>query len=223
MSDLYTSAKVENLHSPPHERITAMHEFLVANGQACQLPGRTNIAYLAIPRVSYLKSKDPEGTFSAEKIQVEITEELFRFCELMDNPAQFEARYPDATLEYLLFLHESFVLIEPLSERWGRWVISKCSCPGFFGAGICGHSLLFAMLYDRSLKFPPEESSARLARRGKKGRIPNAWAPENEDDEECPSAKQHWCPVTVASEDMIITTKSRSDQVTCPLRVSGAY
>ena len=71
------------------------------------------------------------------------------------------------------------------------------------------------MLYDRSLKFPPEESSARLARRGKKGRIPNAWAPENEDDEECPSAKQHWCPVTVASEDMIITTKSRTDQVNC--------
>ncbi len=97
-----------------------MHEFLVANGQACQLQGRTNIAYLALPRVSYLKSKNPEGTFSVEKMQVEIEEELFRFCKSMDNPAEFEAQYPDATLEYLLFLHESFVLIEPLSERWGR-------------------------------------------------------------------------------------------------------
>ncbi len=103
----------------------------------------------------------------------------------MDSPAEFEARYPDATLltlEYLLFLHESFVLIEPLSEKWGLWVISKCSCTGFFGAGTCGHSLLFAMLYDMSLKFPPEELSTRLGLRGKKGRIPNAWAPENEDD-----------------------------------------
>ena len=83
----------------------------------------------------------------------------------------------------------------------------------FFGGGICGHSLLLAMLYDRSLKFPPEDSSARLARREKKGRRPNAWAPEDEDVEECPSAKQHWCPVTVASEDMIIRTLSRTKQV----------
>ena len=69
------------------------------------------------------------------------------------------------------------------------------------------------MLYDRSLKFPLEDSSARLARREKKGRRPNAWAPEDEDVEECPSAKQHWCPVTVASEDMIIRTLSRTLQV----------
>ena len=90
------------------------------------MPGRTNIAYLAIPRVSYLKLKDPEGTFTMEKMKIEIEEDMTRFCELMDNLADFEARYPDVTLEHLLFLHESFVLIEPLSEKWGRWVISKC-------------------------------------------------------------------------------------------------
>jgi hypothetical protein len=147
-------------------------------------------------------------------MQEAIAEELSSFSKLMENPAQYEAQNPDVTLEELLFLHESFVLLEPMGEKWGRWVISKCSCQGFFEAGICGHSLLFAMLYDRSLTFPPEESSARLPRRGKKGKIPNAWAPENEDEEECPSAKQHWCPVTVASEDMIVT-KSRTDEVIC--------
>ncbi len=48
---------------------------------------------------------------------MEIAEGLLHFCQLMDNPAEFEARYPDVTLQYLLFLHESFVLIEPLSEK----------------------------------------------------------------------------------------------------------
>ena len=213
MDDLYTASEVAHLNSPPHERIAAMHEYLTANGHASQLPGRTNIAYLAIPRVSYLKLKDPEGTFTLEKMKIEIEVDMLHFCELMENPAEFEARFPAVTLEHLLFLHESFVLIEPLSEKWGRWVISKCGCQGFFAGGICGHSLLLAMLYDRSLKFPPEDSSARLARREKKGRRPNAWAPEDEDVEECPSAKQHWCPVTVASEDMIIRTLSRTKQV----------
>ncbi len=50
---------------------------------------------------------------------MEITEEMLRFCNLIDNPAEFEARYPDVMLEYLLFLHESFVQIEPLGEKWG--------------------------------------------------------------------------------------------------------
>jgi hypothetical protein len=152
MSDLYTLAEVEHLHSPLHECVTGMHQFLIANSQASQLQGHTNIANLAIPRLSYFKSKDPEGTFSQEKMQVEIVEEMLCFCKLMDKPAEFEAWYPDVTLEYLLFLHESFVLIEPLSEKWVLWVISKCSCTGFFEAGICWHSLRFAMLYDNSLQ-----------------------------------------------------------------------
>jgi hypothetical protein len=70
-------------------------------------------------QLSYLKTNDTEGTFSAEKLQVEIAEEMLLFCELMDNPAEFEVRYPYVTLEYLPLLHESFVLIEPLSEKWG--------------------------------------------------------------------------------------------------------
>ena len=99
-----------------------MHDYLIANGHASQLPGRTNIAYLASPRLSallsYLKLKDPDGTLTFEQLKVEIEEEMGRFYELMDNPAEFEARYPYATLEYLLFLHASFVLIKPLDEKW---------------------------------------------------------------------------------------------------------
>ncbi len=97
-----------------------MHEFLIANCYASQLQGRMNIAYLAMPRLSYIKTKDPKCTFSAEKLQVEIAEEMSRFYKLTDNPAEFEARYSDVTLEYLLFSHESFVLIESVSVKWGR-------------------------------------------------------------------------------------------------------
>ena len=96
-----------------------------------------------------MKLKVPEGTFTLEKMKIEIEVDMLHFCELMENPAEFKARFPAVTLEHLLFLHESFVLIEPLSEKWGRWVISKCGCQGFFAGGICGHSLLLAMLYDR--------------------------------------------------------------------------
>ncbi len=40
--------------------------------------------------------------------------------------------------------------------------------------------------------------------RTKGTRRPSAWAPENEDveDSDEPARKQHWCPVTVASDDM---------------------
>ena len=119
MRDLYMAAEVAHLNFPLHKRISAMHEYLTANSHESELPGRTNNAYFAIPRLSYLKLKDPDSSFTFEKMQVKIEEDMRHFCELMENPADFEALYPDATLEYLLFLHESFGLIEPLSEKWG--------------------------------------------------------------------------------------------------------
>ncbi len=47
-------------------------------------------------------------------------------------------------------------------------------------------------------------SSKKLESRTKGTRRPSAWTPENEDEEDSdePDRKQHWCPVTVASDDM---------------------
>ena len=61
-----------------------------------------------------------------------------------------------------------------------------------------------APLYDKSLTFPAACSNKKLESRTKGTRRPSAWAPENEDveDSDEPTRKQHWCPVTVASDDM---------------------
>jgi hypothetical protein len=42
-----------------------------------------------------------------------------------------------------------------------QWMLFKCICVGFFGAGICAHrdSMLMSLLYDESLQFPSEFSS----------------------------------------------------------------
>jgi hypothetical protein len=66
------------------------------------------------------------------------------------------------TLEGIVEQHEPFYLLEPWEERWGRWVLFKCTCEDFFGAGCCGHSTLLALLFDASLGFqviaPPDSS-----------------------------------------------------------------
>ena len=94
--------------------------------------------------------------------------QMAEYDKMMENPAQYEARNPDKTWEEYVELHESFYLLEPLEEMWGRWVMFKCSCPGFFGAACCGHSSLLALLYDSSLEFPSECSSRQLPGRAGK-------------------------------------------------------
>ncbi len=54
----------------------------------------------------------------------------------------------------------------------------------FLSAALCRHSLLLAMLYDVTLKFPAKHSTKKLELREKLTKRPNAWAPEDEDDEE---------------------------------------
>ncbi len=63
-------------------------------------------------------------------------------------------------------------------------------------AALCRHSLLLAMLYDVTLKFPAKHSTKKLELRGKLARQPNAWAPEDEDEEEETevASRLHWCP-----------------------------
>jgi hypothetical protein len=66
------------------------------------------------------------------------------------------------------------------------------------------NSLLMALLYDMTLKFPSQHSSKKLGLCGKQTRRPNARAPEDEGEEDAAQGtKLHWCPVTVC-DDMAI-------------------
>ena len=107
----------------------------------------------------------------------------------------------------MLRLHESFVLCEPNCQGWGIYGLWKCGCYGCFRDGLCEHGLLLALLFDKTIKFPPEYSTKKLAGRKSTGRPPSAWCPEREDDEEDPSARQHWCPITLASSTMTLKLK----------------
>ncbi len=75
----------------------------------------------------------------------------------------------------------------------------------------CRHSLLLALLYDMTLKFPLKYSSKKLERCGKQTRHPNAWAPEDEDEEEAvQGTKLHWCPVTPCDDmDLVPAQKAK--------------
>ncbi len=116
----------------------------------------------------------------------------------MANPIQFESDHPEIIIEEVIDLYESSYLLGPVEEKWGQWGSWKCMCEDFMSAALCRHSLLLAMLYDGTLKFPAKHSTKKLGLRGKLARRPNAWAPEDEDEEEEAevAGSLHWCPVT---------------------------
>jgi hypothetical protein len=67
--------------------------------------------------------------------------------------------------------------------------------------------LTHPLCYNQIFEIHQQEETAleqKLESRTKGTRRPSAWAPENEDveDSDEPTRKQHWCPVTVASDDM---------------------
>ncbi len=117
-------------------------------------------------------------------------DDVARFDAMLANPAMFEANSPDMDAEDYIALHELFYLLEPMEERWGKWVSWKCMCESFFSNGICGHSTLMALLYDSSLEFPGEVNGLRssfrvivsrsfrvmVSRRRGQNSPPNAWA-----------------------------------------------
>ena len=105
--------------------------------------------------------------------------------------------------EQMIELYESFYLLQPLPERWGRFVNFKCNCADFFSGACCGHSTLMAMLYDSTLRFPPEWSTQQLPSRGKTSKKPSAWAELHEEEE--PSRTERWAPTMLGSDDMIVT------------------
>ena len=112
------------------------------------------------------------------------------------------------TWEEYVELHESFYLLEPLEEMWGRWVLFKCSCPGYFGGACCGHSSLLALLYDPSLKFPRELSSKQLPGRAGHSKKPSAWGEMHEEADASP-ATQWWAPRQLGANAMSISWEDR--------------
>jgi hypothetical protein len=113
---------------------------------------------------------------------------------MMANPIQFESDHPEMPIDEVIDLYESFYLLENVEEKWGRWGSWKCMCEDFMSAALCRHSLLLAMLYDATLKFPAKHSTKKLELRGKLTRRPSAWAPEDADEEEEAevASKLHW-------------------------------
>jgi hypothetical protein len=174
------------------------------------LPPRTTLTSIVLPSTRLLDHLDESRTMSVDDLREVIRPKQTLFQDMLANPIEFENDNPDMTIEEMLELYESFYMIEPIEEKWGRYGSFKCMCENFMSAAICGHSLLLAMLYDKTLTFPAKHSSKKLERRGRLTRRPNAWAPEHEDDEdEGRSTKMHWCPVTACDDMEILPAKKK--------------
>ncbi len=129
---------------------------------------------------------------------------MTKFNDMLANPAMFSANSPDWDAEDYIGLHESFYLLEPMEEKWGKWVSWKCMCESFFSNGICGHSLLMALLYDSSLEFTTQWSTQQLPSNGKSKKRPTDWAEFHEEDDK-PARTERWAPTLLGEENMIVT------------------
>ncbi len=50
---------------------------------------------------------------------------------MLANPIQFESDHPDMIIDEMVELYESYYLVEPIEEKWGRWGSWKCMCESF--------------------------------------------------------------------------------------------
>ena len=167
-------------------------------------PPRTNISHVIMPATSLLDRIDVERKMTAVECLELIQEDVTKFNDMLDNPAMFSEINPYWDAEDYIGLHESFYLLEPMEEKWGKWVSWKCMCESFFSNGICGHSLLMTLLYDSSLEFPTQWSSQQLPSNAKSKKRPSAWAEFHVEDER-PARNERWAPTLLGEEDLIIT------------------
>ena len=203
IQDMLEAAEEEGVaDSAAHVQIRALFN----KTRNTKAPPRTNISYIIMPSMSLLNKidSDPARKMTAAECREAIHDDLARFDAMLSNPAVFEANAPDMDAEEYIALHESFYLLEPLDERWGKWVSWKCMCESFFSNGICGHSTLMALLYDSTLEFPSEWSTQQLPSNGKSKKRPTAWA-EFHVEEEGPSRTERWAPRQLGLEDMVVT------------------
>jgi hypothetical protein len=208
MHELSVAAKEDGpgfTKASQHLAIKSLHVRKVELKQSWSLPPRSCISYIIMQSTKYLASVDPERTMLPDDDQhtEEVLVSMAKFDRMMENPAMYEVHNPDLTLEGIVELHEPFYLLKPLEERWGRWVMLKCTCEDFFGAGCCAHSTLLALLYDVSLGFPSDCSFRRLPGRPGRAKKPSAWAEINEEEDGAPAA----APQQLGAADMIIAWK----------------
>jgi hypothetical protein len=179
-----------------HEKISLLHE-----SECIALPPRTTLISIVIPSTRYLDRIDPHRAMYIDDLREHIRPGRHLFEDMLANPIQFESDHPYMTIDEMVALYEFIWWNQSkrsgVPGRWGSW---KCMCDSFMLAALCGHSLLFALLYDKTLEFSAKHSSKKLELRGKTARRSGAWAPEQEDEEEA-EAKLEWCPVT-ACDDM---------------------
>ncbi len=107
-----------------------------------------NISYIIMPAMTLLNQIDSDQKMTAVECLEAIHDDVAKFEAMLSNPAVFEAYTPDMDAEAYTELHESFYLLEPLKERWGKWV-SWSACvrtSSGFSNGLCRHSTLMALL-----------------------------------------------------------------------------
>ena len=209
--DMLEAAEEEGVaDSPAHVQIRALFN----KKHNAQAPPRTNISYIIMPSMSLLNRIDPDRQMTAAECLEAIHDDVARFDEMLQNPALFDANAPDMDAEAYIELHESCYLLEPLEERWGKWVTWKCMCEGFFRNGICGHSTLMALLYDATLEFPGEWSTQQLPGSANKKKKPSAWA-EFYEEEDTPSRTERWAPRLLGEEDMVVSRSLKVHSANC--------
>ncbi len=87
--------------------------------------------------MSLLNQIDLEGKMPVEECLELIHDDMAKFSDMLANPAMFSAISPDWDTEDYIGLHRSFYLLEPMEERWGKWVSWKCMCESFFSNIAC--------------------------------------------------------------------------------------
>ncbi len=135
--------------TPVHDKIRMLHE-----SEGIALPPRTTLISIVIPSFRLLDRLDPHRAMSINDLREHIRPGRHLFEDMLANPIQFESDHPDMPIEKMVELYESYYLVEPIGEKWGRWGSWKCMCESLMLAAVCGHSLLFAMVYDKTLEFP---------------------------------------------------------------------
>jgi hypothetical protein len=204
MKQIQKSPEVERL-IPVHSKIRLIHDV-----GGLSLPARTLLTSVILPSTKFLDRIDPERRLTIEELREAIREQRAEFEEMVQHPASYECENADKQFDDIIRTYESFYMLEPIEEKWGRYGIFKCSCSDFMGAACCAHSILMAMLYDDTLEFPSEESRKELARRAGNSKRPSAWAPEHEDEEQGANPKRmRLCPVN-ACEDMDLLPRIRN-------------
>ena len=195
----YAAKEAQSLDSPLYEHIKALHEAGSAN-----LPSRRSISHIIFPSSKYIAAREE---VEIGDLRAGMRDDLMKFNDMLENPAGHFENYPEDDAEAYIAVHESFYLLQPLGESWGKWTSWKCGCPDFFAAGCCAHSLVMTLLYNSAIEFPIKYSTQQLPSSGKTKRRPSAWAEHHVEPEV--SRAERWAPRQLGMGDMLVVREPR--------------